>query len=443
MKQSRSNLSRAGRFLRKRVRNKQKGWDYSDAPDPRQQTKVTHKRDAILWSLELGLVSNQPTLRDVEELMENAASWTKPLVSEWVSDTTLDTEARRLDVDYLRKKLIARVRDLHRSKMLAPVGVPCGIVTVDGKNLATLNHDAAGTGHARSIDNEKWHRSKEEEAKHGRNYYLMPALRATLTSSEAKVCIDQLALPPGTGESTSFTDFVDNMHTAYGRSGMFEVIDADAGLISLRNATAVNNLGYGYIFGLKGNQADLFAEAKRLLEPKAARTTPEAETPWERRNGHKIRRRLWRIKEMAGIENSVGTWSHLRQTWLVRQETLYANGHVENEDLYFVTSLPWNTFSPQKILLAVRNHWGVENDANNSLDLQWREDSGPWCTQGTAVWTLGLLRLMAYNTAQILRRRRLRKKDEYGKWLAPMSWRSLFKIIDNALTFEIELAPLG
>ena len=117
MKQSRSNLSRARRFIRKRLGNKQKGWDYSDAPDPRQQSKVTHKMDAILWSLELGLMSNQPILRDLEEMTENAAPWTKALVSKSVSDTTLDTEARRLDADYLRKKLVLRVRDFHRSKM--------------------------------------------------------------------------------------------------------------------------------------------------------------------------------------------------------------------------------------------------------------------------------------------------------------------------------------
>ena len=110
-----------------------------------------------------------------------------------------------------------------------------------------------------------------------------------------------------------------------------------------------------------------------MLEPKAARTAPATEIPWERRNGHTIRRRLWRTKEMAGIENSVGTWSHLRQTWLVRRESLYDEGHVETEDLYFVTSLLLHTFSPPQILLAVRNHWGVDNDANNTMDLQWRE----------------------------------------------------------------------
>jgi hypothetical protein len=327
--------------------------------------------------------------------------------------------------------------------MLAPVGLPCGIATVDGKNLATLGHDAHGTGHARSSENAKWHKNKEEENKSGKEYYLMPALRTTLTSAEAKPCIYQIPLPPAVGESTKFPQMVDSLHGQYGRSGMIGIIDGDAGLTSLANANHVNELGYGYIFGLKGNQQELFAEAKALLLPMVESREPEAETPWERRSGKQIRRRLWRTDEMAGMENSVGKWTHLRQTWLVRQETMDARGNVEIEDRYFISSLLWNFLKPRQILLAVRNHWGVENDSFNSLDLQWREDHGPWCTKGTSVWTLGVIRMMAYNTAQILRKRRLRKKKTDGSLAMPMSWRSLFKEIESALRLEVEFARIG
>lgn len=440
MKKLKPPKERVQRFLAKRAKNKNKGWDYSDAPDERQQGKVDHEMQSILWAMELGLVSNQPTLRDVEEMTGNLGSWARALVPAPISDTTLDTEARRLDHEQLICKLVLRVRDFQRSKMLAPVGLPCGIATVDGKNLATLDHDANGTGHARSSDNEKWHRSKEQEARKGKDYYLMPALRATLSSAEAKPCIYQIALPVGVGESTMFPKMVDALVGCYGRSGMFGVIDGDAGLTSLANADYVHGKNLGYIFGLKGNQPELFAEAKALLVPLVDSQEPEARTPFENRDGKKIRRSLWRTGEMAGIENSVGKWSHLRQTWLVRQETVDGKGKVEKEDRYFITSLLWNYLKPWQILLAVRNHWCVENDTFNSLDLQWREDCGPWCTKGTAVWSLGVLRMMAYNTAQILRRRRLRNKNEDGSLKAPLSWRSLFKKIESALFLEVEFA---
>ena len=99
--------------------------------------------------------------------------------------------------------------------------------------------------------------------------------------------------------------------------------------------------------------------------------------------------------------------------------------------------------TPEQILLAVRNHWGVENDTYNSLDLQWREDSGRWCTHGSAVWSLGLLRIMAYNTAQMLRRRRLREKNPDGTWKAPDRWRSVFDTIRDAFKLDEEPARAG
>lgn len=424
-------IDRVHRFLHKQ--KKKPPWSFADAPDPRQAGKVVHAMEHVHNALWLGLVSNEPSLRDVERMTGQIGSWGRSLVPAPISDTTLDTEARRLNEAYLSHKLCAQVREMKRSKMLSPVGLPCGVATLDGKNLATLDHDAGGRAQRRSSDNAKWVQAGREQT--GKPYYLAPALRAVLTSAEAKPALAQLPLGPKQGESAAFPELVETLHRDYGRSALIDVIDADAGLTSLKNADAVNALGYGYVFGLKSSpQRELFAEAQALLEPKARREQPEAETPWERRGARRIRRRLWRTAEMQGIQNSVGTWSHLRQTWLVRQETTLDDGTVvELEDRYFISSLLWNYLKPRQILMLVRNHWGIENDAFNSLDLQWREDLGRWCTHGDAVWGLGLLRLMAYNVTQYLRKRRLRRKDERGAWRSPVSWRALFRLLRTML----------
>jgi hypothetical protein len=194
---------------------------------------------------------------------------------------------------------------------------------------------------------------------------LAPVLRAVLTSAEAKPALAQVTMGPHEGESTVFPKMVEVLHEAYGRSGMIDIIDADAGLISLANADFVDRLGYGYVFGIR-----------------------------------------------------LPRWPH---------------GSVETEDRYFVSSLLWSYLKPAQILLLVRGHWGIEDDAYNSLDQQWLEDSGPWCTQGNAVWALGLLRLMAYNLVQYLRKRRLRRKTKTGAWMSPMCWRTVFDLIRQAL----------
>ncbi len=443
MKKPEPAKKRVQKFLAKKLGGGAKGWSHSDAPDSRQMTKVDHSMPSVLWALELGLISNQPTLRDVEEMSGTLGPWARPLVPAAISDTTLYTEAQRLDVDYLHEKLVQRIRDLHRGKMLGAVGLPCGVVTVDGKNPATLDHDAGGTGHKRSSQNEKWHRSKDQEAAEGKSYFLMPALRAALSSAEAAPCIYQLALPPGLGESTKFPDMVAGLRAAYGHGDMFRIIDADAGLTSLSNAEVVIEAGYDYVLGLKGNQPELLGEAKALLLPMSKTREPEIQTPWESRNGNRIRRSLWRTEEMTGFENSAGKWTHLRQTWLVRQETREPQGHLEVEDRFFITSLEKDFLDPRQILLLVRRHWAVENDCFNSLDVQWREDAAPWCTLGSAIWGLGLLRLLAYNTTQILRRRRLRKKRPDGTRPEPISWRSLFRAAQRCLDLDEGLLTAG
>jgi hypothetical protein len=217
---------------------------------------------------------------------------------------------------------------------------------------------------------------------------------------------------------------------------MIEILDFDSGFTALANADHVNDRGYAYVFALKGNQMALYDEAQRILYRKAKHEKPEAQTDWEPRSGGRIRRRLWRTDEMRGYWTDAGCWDHLRQTLYVLQDTEYPDGRVEQEHRFFVSSLLWNRLSAKQILTLVRRHWAIENDTFNSIDVQWREDSGPWCSQGQSVWCLGLIRSMAYNIVQCLRRRRLRPKDDTGAWLTPMRWRTLFEKIRDALKFE-------
>lgn len=243
-----------------------------------------------------------------------------------------------------------------------------------------------------------------------------------------------MRLPPGTGESTGFPAFLSGLQREYGRSGMLEVIDVDAGLCSLGNADLVDEAGFIYVFGVKGNQPDLHQAAQVVLYDRMATYAPDAETQWERREGSTIRRRLWRSAKLRDFENSVGTWHHLRQVWLVRQETKDAHGNMKIEDRFFATSAPWDRFTPSQILRIVRLHWAVENDTFNSLDVQWREDSAPWCTKGNAIWCLGVIRLMAYNFVQYLRKRRLCRRRADGTYPAPRRWRAVFELIRETFT---------
>ncbi len=51
MKKLKPPNERTQRFIAKRVKNRKKGWDYSDAPDVRRQGKLDHQMESILWSM--------------------------------------------------------------------------------------------------------------------------------------------------------------------------------------------------------------------------------------------------------------------------------------------------------------------------------------------------------------------------------------------------------
>lgn len=390
---------------------------------------------SLLWATLLSLTAGRKTSRDAELQTDRMQGWARGLVPEPISDTTLQMRVRTFDDGYLCGKLEAQVRQMHRDKLLALTVVPLGVATVDGKNLATLDHDADGRAHARSSDNDKWHRkgSGADEP-----YWLVPVLRVTLTSAQCKPCILQEALPPGVGEAAHFPVAVRKLEQAYGRSGLIQAIDGDAGLCSLDNADFVHQLGFMYVFGLKGNQPSLYEAAQVVLYKQLAAYAPEAVTAWEPRDGKRIRRLLWRSPQLKGFETTVGTWEHLQQVWLVRQESRDADGNLEVEDRFFVTSIPWQQLKPHQVLAVVRGHWGVENDTFNSLDIQWREDHGPWSTKGNAVWALGALRVMAYNVAQLLRRRHLCPKRPDGTRTAPVAWSAIFEYVREALRLPAE-----
>ena len=68
------------RFLIRQT--KTPGWDFSNAPDPRQEAQVEHKMPSLIWTYVLALISNQPTLRDVEAMTKELSPVGRALVEQ-------------------------------------------------------------------------------------------------------------------------------------------------------------------------------------------------------------------------------------------------------------------------------------------------------------------------------------------------------------------------
>jgi hypothetical protein len=402
---------RVDRFLTRQLAGP--AFRFEAVEDPRQRRGRRWKLVELLRAMLHGLLANCVSLRDVETLTSEQAE--RDRRPRRVPDTTLYELLPRLAVDGFRVALRKLAYSLWRSKSIEPVGLPCGVLTFDGKGIGTLDHDAAGSA-------QKAHRSHD-----GSPYWLPRVLRAVLTSSPVRPCLDQMTVPPETNERGAFDAFFASVLAAFGV--LFEILTLDAGFAARELAGRIVAAGKAYVIGLKENQPELLREARRLLVPLASSTTPEAQTAWEKTKGKQVRRSLWRTMEMEGWNG----WDHLRQVWFVRQETRDAEGRITVEERFFLTNLRKGRLSPWQILLVVRGHWGIENDCFGTLDLRWHEDDRPFCTQGHAVEVLGLLRMLAYNLLRVLRTRHLRERTSDGTPRPPHPWRDLFRWVRNAL----------
>src|SRR6185295_15609068 len=201
-------------------------------------------------------------------------------------------------------------------------------VSIDGKEVARTT--------------EKCHAaSQEQTGTDGQPQYAFRVLNASLISAAAPVCIDQMPVPAHTNEMASFQPFVSGLIAAYGRSSLFELLVTDSGSTSESNARFVDDLQLGYVMALKGNQPELEREARRVM---AVRTLgePDAQTDWESDSSRGvIQQQIFRSDEMAGW----GSWSHLRQVWLVRVLSRPVRGghgpiHILEERLYVTNLVP-------------------------------------------------------------------------------------------------------
>jgi hypothetical protein len=335
------------------------------------------------------------SLRAAERLSQDLAGarQLKGLVRR-VPDSTLGDFLAEICPTDLRHHLHRQILAEHRRKALEPTVLPIRAVAIDGKNVATLSHEA-------NPDCQK------QSANDGDPHWLYRVVNATLISSAAAVCIDQAPIPADTNDMGVFPSFFVEISRVYGRANLADLFTLDAGFCSEGNARLIDDAGKGYWMSLKDNQPELRREAERVLLAQAKQTAPEAQTDWECDSSRGwIRRQLWRTGEMAQWDK----WTHLRQVVLVRVLARDGKDGPERviEERYYLTNLVRGRLDGHDMLRLVRAHWRIENDLHGSLDIQWQEDHGRWVQRKNGLPVCALLRVLAYNLLALLRAVHLR-----------------------------------
>lgn len=440
-------LGRVERIVRSRVVRWRKLVEKS-VIDRRKPQGIRHKHGEIVLAFLCGMIAGRLSLREAEKLSAELGLGRR---GQGVSDgamTNLASISGEHDYDSL---LVQTVRDSGARGGFTHPGFSQHWMAIDGK-YSILKHYCGGLAQL-FIQN-------------GKAWWRIGMLRAVLITSPARLALGQRVMGPAdspemdpekakhTGEITNLPAFVAWLRKQYG--DLASNFTLDAGLWSKKLFLQMDEQGLGVFCGLKNNKPELFAEVGRLIRIEQSRHGPNASTGWQRCKKGQIRRDMWRATDK--LEGWDG-WKHVRQVILVRQTTRDRDGNETVEDRYFVTNVTTGYLTPKQILLLVRQHWAIENDCNWTFDMVFGEDNGAWCTQNMALLVLGVLRMIAYNLLQHLRKSHIAVPKANGE-TSPRPWgevrelvlrvlwrlgselgRMLRKAVDNTLPSKVIFGP--
>lgn len=380
--------------------------DLPSLPDPRHARGRRWALPTLLTAVFAGLLAGKRSLAEVEALTDEmsvaARRWLR--LPRRVPDSTLRALLCQMPLDALRSLLHRLIHHAHRAKSLRPVGLPFGVVAVDGKSTALPCPEGL-------------YAQRQTEG----DPTVVRTFTCTLVSSAVKPCLDAMPIPAKTNEMGYFPELLRQLNEVYGKTNLFRLISADSGSCSAANAALVVSSKWDYLLAVKDNQPSLLAEMQRVL---GARTDPDATSDDARGKGSWIRR-VYVSDEMAGWPG----WEHLSTVVRIESEVLDKKGQrLSYENRFYASSLARCELTAEQWLLVVRRHWGVENETHHTLDTAFAEDDYPWIEANEhGMLAVAMLRRVAFTIAAIFRGVTQRSEERRA-----VPWKTLLRWFSNA-----------
>jgi len=390
----------------------------NEVSDERQRRGRRWHIGQLLRVMLVGLLSERKSLAGIEKLTSEMSDAMRKMlkIPRRVADTTLRDWVCGVNIDALRALLHRLTLLAHRRKAIAPVGLPFGVIAMDGKSTAIKAWD---DNHAQRNHNEET----------GHIYGLLRTITVCLTSALAKPCIDVLPIPSATNEMGFFADAFASVCKTYDK--LFTLVTYDAGAASEANAATVVAARKHYLLHIK-NEAQHMLQYMRdnLFKDHQVK----AETIETLSNKSTVKRTL-RMAQVAFIEGSSLMWSHTRTALCVTSTTTDKDGkQIATDTRYFVCSLADTGLKPEQWLLVVRSHWAVENNLHHTLDAAMREDDHPFITYDPkGAMAVCVLRRIACSLLALFRSVTLRSENN-----KKTPWRDLMRSIYNTLIAATE-----
>ena len=394
------------------------GVQLASLEDPRSKRGRKWPVATLVRTILVGLLSGTRSLKETERLSNDlgCAMRRKLRITRRVPDTTMRELVMRLPLGSVLPLLHGQIRAAGRKKQLAPVGLPCGVLAIDGKCATTDIDDGVYA------------------QRQGDGRFSVRTMTCSLVSAAGAPVIHLTPVPHETNEMGVFQSVLREVVAAYGSGELFGLVSGDAGMTGKENAGFIHHeLKLGYLLALKANQPNLFDEAMHLLG-ELPRALAQARTR-ERLGSKRHIRRVW----LACADDGVNEWDHARTFVRVQYEIKTTDGEVLSTfDRYFISNEKPGRFTPDQWLAVVRMHWRVENDNHKTLDVVLGEDDHPWIRDPRGMLVLQVLRRIACNALNALRLITLKPKTATGVRPRLTEWSRLLGSLRRALLAALE-----
>jgi predicted transposase YbfD/YdcC len=333
---------------------------FTGLPDPRAARGRRHRLDELVTISILAVICATDNWVEVAQFAKAKRKWLKTFLELPGGIPSHDTFGRvfaALNPDAFERCFMA---------WIAAVAKESGgrLIAIDGKTLR------------RSFD-----RASDKTAIH----------MISAWSSANGVVFGQLATQAKSNEITAIPKLLDLLDLTGA------VVSIDAMGCQREIARKVVEGGGDYLLSLKGNQTALHDEVKWWMDEAIAGRIKQARLDKHRQinkgHGRIETRQVWCSDEVGWFADR-GKWAGLGSLIAVEAMRKFADGRVEEERRYFISSLKRTdakTFGG-----LVRGHWQVESVLHWSLDVSFGEDASR-IRSGYAAENFSRLRRIAFN----------------------------------------------
>ncbi|WP_346293798.1 ISAs1 family transposase [Sphaerothrix gracilis] len=327
--------------------------------DPRVEYLVEHRLIDIIALTICAVICGADSWVEIEAYGHSKAEWLKSFLSLPNGIPSHDTISRlfaMLDPDQLQNSFaswIEAIAQLSEGE----------VVAIDGKSVR------------RSYD-----RGKGKGAIH----------MVSAWASENRLVLAQLKVDSKSNEITAIPQLLKVLDL----KGCIVTLDAMGAQTAI--AQQIVAQGADYILSLKGNQGHLHEDVEQLFEWASRQQfegiAHEYYQSLDKGHGRIEIRRHWLLES---VEHLIGAerWQGLKRVGMIESQRRITGKPTTVERRYYLLSLEGDV---KRFALAVRSHWGIENQLHWCLDIAFDEDNSR-IRSGHAPENMSLIRKIALN----------------------------------------------